>query len=588
MKETKVGFRLPVDPAAPIIMIGPGTGLAPFRGFLRERAALKAQNRTLGPAMLFFGCRHPDQDFIYADELKEQAEAGLVDLQVAFSRHDGKKTYVQDLLKDNAEKVSALIEQGAIVYVCGDGGRMEPDVKRTLIAMHREKTGVDEAAGEAWMAEARGRQSLRAGRVGEQLTRDAERARSLQARQARGDLAAGGDGCAVHRGAAVRAAALGLGLCRGLRRGGHGGRAGRLVCHRRAVPPAAGTADPAHRDRAAQPSSHRRDLGEFIETNFLAPEPVEARLREVDFAALVADWLSDRDRSAALAGFMLRLVPQALSAIEQGGLKGFLGQRAMAELQRIELAPLAAGLLTAVTEKGRHQRLLDELLVALEKVLANEETLAALREKIRQELPALFNLYRADAYLLRKIVASTTAFIQDARADARPSAAPGVRQFCCRASLTVCALEGVRPARREPEARPAGAAGDRDHGARGHGTACGPSSTRMRAPRTARCADNSRSCWSMSAVSSQRDPAIRAEINRGMVRVLADFVQGQKSGVGRFIADQVKSWDIDVLIGRIELTVGRDLQYIRFNGAMIGGLAGLALHALEQGLKLRL
>ena len=85
-----------------------------------------------------------------------------------------------------------------------------------------------------------------------------------------------------------------------------------------------------------------------------------------------------------------------------------------------------------------------------------------------------------------------------------------------------------------------------------------------------------------------RDPAIRSEINRGMVRVLAEFVESQKSGVGRFIADQVKSWDIDVLIGRIELTVGRDLQYIRFNGAMIGGLAGLVLHGLEQGLKLYL
>jgi uncharacterized membrane-anchored protein YjiN (DUF445 family) len=82
-----------------------------------------------------------------------------------------------------------------------------------------------------------------------------------------------------------------------------------------------------------------------------------------------------------------------------------------------------------------------------------------------------------------------------------------------------------------------------------------------------------------------RDPAIRGEINRGMVRVLGDFVQIQKSGVGRFIADQVKSWDIDLLIGRIELVVGRDLQYIRFNGALIGGLAGLALHALEQALK---
>ena len=135
VKETKVGFRLPVDPAAPIVMIGPGTGLAPFRGFLRERAALKAQGRSLGPAMLFFGCRHPEQDFIYADELAEHARAGIVDLHVAFSRHDGKKTYVQDLLKDQADRVRALIEQGAIVYVCGDGGRMEPDVKRALAAI---------------------------------------------------------------------------------------------------------------------------------------------------------------------------------------------------------------------------------------------------------------------------------------------------------------------------------------------------------------------------------------------------------------------------------------------------------------------
>jgi cytochrome P450/NADPH-cytochrome P450 reductase len=138
VKETKVGFRLPVDPAVPIVMIGPGTGLAPFRGFLRERAALKAQGRSLGPAMLFFGCRHPEQDFIYEKELREQADAGVVDLHVAFSRHDGKKTYVQDLLTAEAERVRGLIDRGGIVYVCGDGGRMEPDVKRALSAMYDE------------------------------------------------------------------------------------------------------------------------------------------------------------------------------------------------------------------------------------------------------------------------------------------------------------------------------------------------------------------------------------------------------------------------------------------------------------------
>ena len=86
VRETKAGFRLPDDASVPIIMIGPGTGLAPFRGFLQERAARKAKGATLGPAMLFFGCRHPEQDYLYADELKAFAAEGITELHAAFSR----------------------------------------------------------------------------------------------------------------------------------------------------------------------------------------------------------------------------------------------------------------------------------------------------------------------------------------------------------------------------------------------------------------------------------------------------------------------------------------------------------------------
>jgi uncharacterized membrane-anchored protein YjiN (DUF445 family) len=280
-------------------------------------------------------------------------------------------------------------------------------------------------------------------------------------------------------------------------------------------------------------------------------------------------------------------LPQTLAAIDQSGLRGFLAKRIMTELERVELAPLAAGLLSAVTEKGRHQRLLDELLSALEKVLANEETLAALREKIRKELPALFNLYRADAYLLRKIVASTTAFIQEARVDPqhplRREFDGFVTGFVERLRTSDAFARRAEGLKRDLLARPEVAA-----------VAEGAwESLRTFLEQDTKSPDSQvrRQLEAMLVdVGGQlsRDPAIRAEINRGMVRVLADFVQTQKSGVGRFIADQVKSWDIDMLIGRIELTVGRDLQYIRFNGAMIGGLAGLALHALEQGLKLYL
>ena len=336
------------------------------------------------------------------------------------------------------------------------------------------------------------------------------------------------------------------------------------------------------------PRNHLRiadTLGEFIESNFLAPEPVEAKLREVDFAALVAEWLSDRDRAASLAAFVMKLVPQSLSAIEQSGLKDFIGGRIMGELQRVELAPLAAGLLNAVTEKGRHQRLLDELLAALEKVLTDEATLAALRERIRQELPALFNLYRADAYLLRKIINSTSGFIQDARANADH---PLRREFDRFVAGFIERLRSSDDFARRAESL------KRDLLARPEIRALGEGaweSLRAFLEQDAGAPDSQvrRELEGMLVeIGGQlaRDPAIRAEINRGMVRVLGDFVQSQKSGVGRFIADQVKAWDIDMLIGRIELTVGRDLQYIRFNGAVIGGLAGLALHGLEQGLKL--
>ncbi len=151
IRETKAGFRLPDNASVPIIMVGPGTGLAPFRGFLQERAALKAKGATLGPAMLFFGCRHPEQDYLYADELKAFAADGITELHTAFSRSEGPKTYVQNLVAAQKERVWSLIEQGAIIYVCGDGGKMEPDVKAALVAIYRERKGADAETAQRWI-----------------------------------------------------------------------------------------------------------------------------------------------------------------------------------------------------------------------------------------------------------------------------------------------------------------------------------------------------------------------------------------------------------------------------------------------------
>ena len=129
------------------------SSLAPFRGFLQQRAALQAGGASLGPAMLFFGCRHPDQDFIYADELKAFQQAGITELYTAFSRAGAAKTYVQHLLIARQERLWSRIENGAIIYVCGDGGRMEPEVRAALVSIYRECNDADAEAGLRWIEE---------------------------------------------------------------------------------------------------------------------------------------------------------------------------------------------------------------------------------------------------------------------------------------------------------------------------------------------------------------------------------------------------------------------------------------------------
>lgn len=151
LRPTKAGFRLPDDPETPVLMIGPGTGIAPFRGFLQERAIRKKSGEKLGQATLYFGCRHPDQDFIYREELEKFAEEGVADLHVAFSRQDKKKVYVQDLLRENRDEVWQMIEDGVHIYVCGDGSRMEPDVRRALTTIYSEEKDVGVEAANAWL-----------------------------------------------------------------------------------------------------------------------------------------------------------------------------------------------------------------------------------------------------------------------------------------------------------------------------------------------------------------------------------------------------------------------------------------------------
>ena len=140
--QANTNFRLPQNPEAPVIMIGPGTGIAPFRAFLQERDAQQAKGKN----WLFFGNPHFTTDFLYQAELIKYRDSGLLtNFDVAFSRDQANKIYVQDRLIQNGEQVFQWLEEGAHVYICGDANRMAKDVHNALIQIIQTHGDQDEA-----------------------------------------------------------------------------------------------------------------------------------------------------------------------------------------------------------------------------------------------------------------------------------------------------------------------------------------------------------------------------------------------------------------------------------------------------------
>ena len=336
-----------------------------------------------------------------------------------------------------------------------------------------------------------------------------------------------------------------------------------------------------------QSNQHRiaDKLGEFIEKNFLEAGPVEAKLRQIDFGAFVADWLRDRKRSADLARFVLRLLPEAFSATETSGLMKFITRRVTTQLLSIDLAPLAAGTLRGFVQEGKHEGLLDDILRVVHQTLTQAETMAVIRDKVRAEMPTLLKLYRADKFVVNRIVASATKFFEEVRNDPKhPFRGEFDRMllsFVERLGSDKAFADRINGLKRDLIARP-----ELGNLARNIWDNVKNFIERSASGETQVLQQHLARMLMEAGEALAGDAELRAEINQGLIAVLRTVVAEQKSGVSTFIADQVKAWDMQQLIALIEINVGKDLQYIRFNGSLIGGLAGLALYTLEYLLRL--
>ncbi|HCI9592649.1 TPA: NADPH-dependent assimilatory sulfite reductase flavoprotein subunit [Klebsiella variicola] len=150
--EHNDNFRLPANPETPVIMIGPGTGIAPFRAFMQQRAADGAQGKN----WLFFGNPHFTEDFLYQVEWQSYVKEGLLTrIDLAWSRDQQQKIYVQDKLREQGAELWRWINDGAHIYVCGDANRMAKDVEHTLLEVIAEYGAMDAEAADEFLSELR-------------------------------------------------------------------------------------------------------------------------------------------------------------------------------------------------------------------------------------------------------------------------------------------------------------------------------------------------------------------------------------------------------------------------------------------------
>jgi uncharacterized membrane-anchored protein YjiN (DUF445 family) len=328
-------------------------------------------------------------------------------------------------------------------------------------------------------------------------------------------------------------------------------------------------------------------FGAFVRDQFLKREPIAEKLRTIDFAALGAEWISDERRGIAFSRFALRMLPRALMSIEETGVRQFLGDRIMTQLLDLDLAPIAAKCLSALIEDNGHQKIFDELLAGLRRLLDDERLLETIRERIRRELPMSFSLLRADAYLVRRFLAFASAAIDEAQATPehpfRRDFDRFVLGFAEKLASSPEYAERANALKRELLSRP---------------EIADLAETLWRGTVEFFCEDaldgnsvlEAQLARFLGEVGREltRDPHVRAELNLGVEALLQAFIQGNKQEIARFVTAQIDAWDLQSMLRLVELNIGRDLQFIRLNGTMVGGLAGLALYAAERALHCRL
>lgn len=319
-------------------------------------------------------------------------------------------------------------------------------------------------------------------------------------------------------------------------------------------------------------------LANFVQSHFLSREALTAKLRSMHLSERVASWLSDSEHSTTIARHLAVGVAQAVQTLPEADARDLIRESAMARLQAVQLAPVLGNLLSAVATDDRHQSLLDEALRLVRDALdTNREDL---REKIREEspwwVPGII-----DDELHRRFLAAAHRLIEEVAADRdhplRLKFDVAFRDFVDRLQHSPKVIARTEELKEDLLGHPmveefAATLWDRARRAaakfssEGDGAAVQPLARGI-------------SALGDSLLENEQR---RAELDDFVTDFIATLVEQHRHEVGDLIAQTVRRWDPEMAAQRIELAVGRDLQFIRLNGTLVGGLAGLVIYSITR------
>ena len=331
---------------------------------------------------------------------------------------------------------------------------------------------------------------------------------------------------------------------------------------------------------AIVPENKRRigaSMGRFITNNFLSPRVAAERLKAVDIVGLSARQLADPRNAEAIAAVVGRLAPHAIAALPQDAVENWIGAIARRGAEALPAAPLAGRALSILWAEGAGQALLDQGLILIEGALARNH--AAIVEQVRRQSSRWIPKW-VDDIIAAKLLQGILGTLEDMRRPDHPWRA----ELEARIEALIDALA------HDPEMRARGEALKREfldnpafaNQARALWREL-EEALQRELPQRAEALTG----WALDGLAAlsrslEKDPLRRERLNDGLRRLLLQIVLPRRAEVGDYIAHVVDRWDTTTLVNRLELQVGRDLQYIRINGTLVGGLVGLAIYTITR------